>query len=175
MAKLGDLNANGDVNNEGSMSFTNKDKKYLEQVSRDVVEGHNNFSVLYFEVDWLNSLKNAYGAIRIIKFKNPVGVKMQCKYFVSEDGGVSKANNIFTKKNKIVVSIFDSILKELNLQIKRSDYLLLGNRLYKIYDYTIKDEKGIGTALGEKLRTDIYAFEEDDEIINNTINNDIIK
>ena len=174
MQKLSDVNANGDINEEGSLSFTSKDKKYLEELSRDVVESHNNFSVLYFQVDWLNSKLNAYGALRQIKFINPKGVKIQGKYHVTE-GELAKENNIFIKKNNITLSIFDSILKELNLQIKRGDYLLLGKRIYKIYNYTIKDEKGVGTAQGTKMRTDIYAYEEDDEVVNNKINNDIIR
>lgn len=168
------VNSQGEEIQKGNLAFKEKNVNYLEELSRNAVEEYNNYEILYFQIDWDNSNVNFYGEVKDIKFKNEKGIRLKCKINVSENP-LEKDKQIFNKTNNAVVSVYDQLLNELDINLNRGDYFLFGNRFYYIYDYTIKDISGVGMANGVKLRTDIFAYEEGDERLNNNIFNDLIK
>lgn len=176
MPKVSTVNANGVEKQKGNIIFKEKSKEYLKEKSRHVVEDYNVFEILLYNIDWFGSKKNLYGELKEIKFKFPQGIKLSCKVNVEEQD-MEKENSSpnLEKTNVLNFIIYDELLKEKNIELNKGDFIVYGKRLYTIYDYTIKDNEGVGMANGEKFITDVYAYEETDERINNTINNEIIK
>lgn len=149
----------------GNLYFVDKDIQYLKQQSRQVVEEHNNMSVLFFALDWEKSKKNFYGELTLKKFKQIKGVEVRGKFKI-EQGGEQLQNGIPNKIMKMSVSVYREHLHELGIDPQRGDYFGIGKRLYQIYDYTIEDV-GPGNVLlkRENLRVDYFTIQDDDETV----------
>lgn len=151
--------------NNGNLYFGDKDAKYLKKVSREAVEKHNDAPILYFAVDWINSKRNFYGEMKVKRFKNPKGQEIRGIYKI-EQNPITHQNGIPYKTMKLTVSLYTEQLQELLIEPVRGDYFYVGQRYYQIYDMTINDA-GPGQLLmdRERMRSDYFAFEVDDETI----------
>ena len=131
MARLGDKTNNKETKS-GRKMLGDKDLDYLEHVSRQSVEEHGDFSVLYFALDWERSKRNFYGELLMKKFKVVKGVPLKVKYIIKE-GEETLQNNIPNQLLELNVSVFVQQLRELDIDPKLDDYFALGQRLYRIW------------------------------------------
>lgn len=150
---------------EGKLYMGDKDIKYLEDLSRQAVEDHNNMPITFLEVDWENSQKNIYGEIKLKKFKDALGVQIRGGIVLTQ-GDQKKDGGMVSNKMYLTFSIYTEQLEELNITPRRGDYFKIGKRYYYIYKKTI-DDAGVGNVLldRKKMRCDYYAYEEDNELI----------
>lgn len=150
---------------DGRLYFGDKDLKYLKKVSRQSVETHHNSSVLYFEIDWVNSKRNFYGELIMKKFIHPKGIPVLCALNIKQ-GDASMFQGVPNKILNLTVSVYIDQLKELGIEPKLGDYFGVGKRLYEIYDKTIEDT-GVGSLMFKRgnIRQDFFCIQSDDEVI----------
>ena len=124
-----------------------------------------NFSVLYFEVDWVNSKKNFYGELIYKKFTIPKGTPIKGTIKL-EQGTEQMSQGIPNKIMKLTLSIYTQQLDELGMRPKLGDYFGIGNRFYEIYDRTIEDV-GVGNVMIDRkqMRLDYKCVQADDEVM----------
>lgn len=163
MPKLGGHTSTKETDS-GKQLLGNKDLQYLEQVSRQAVEEHNNFSVLYFELDWELSKKNFYGELLVKKFKTIKGVPVKVKLKIKE-GEETVFNNIPSQLLQLDLAIYTEQLKELNIDPKLDDFFALGQRLYRIHTRSINDSGVSGNVMVNRKRMEMkyFCIQEDDE------------
>ena len=168
MARLG--NSTDKDTENGKLYFGDKSAAFLKEKSRQAVEDYHNISILFLEIDWINSKLNFYGEMTTKRFVNPQGIQIRGSYKIAQNE-VTHQNGIPYKTMKIDVSIYTEQLKELSIEPKRGDYFYVGNRYYQIYDLTINDA-GPGQLMmdRERMRCDYAAFEVDDETIQKAVN-----
>lgn len=163
MAKL-DINSSKETDH-GRLYFGNKDVAYLKKLSREAVEQHNNVTLLYFALDWEASKRNVYGEMLMKKFKNPKGVQLSGIIKMNQ-GDETMNQGVPQKIMKLTFSCYVDLLREKDVEPKIGDYFSYGQRIYEIYDTTLKDY-GPGNVIGnrERMRVDFYAIQSDDEVI----------
>lgn len=163
MPRLG-INSSENTEN-GRLYFGDKDASYLKEMSRQAVEEHNNVSLLYFAVDWENSKRNFYGELTMKKFKNPLGVQL-VGIIKMNQGEEQQNQGVPNKIMKLTFSCYVEHLKEKSVEPQLGDYFSYGQRIYEIYDKTLKDY-GPGNLIGnrERMRIDYLCVQADDEII----------
>jgi len=149
----------------GKAYFSDKDAAYLNKVSKQVVEDHNNVSILYFAIDWVHSHRNFYGELLHKKFSNPFGTQIK-GILKLEQGGEQLLQSLPYKLMKMTVSIYTDQLKQLNVEPQLGEYFSVGNRFYRIYNKTI-DDVGPGNLMINRgrMRCDYNCIEEDNEVI----------
>lgn len=131
--------ADKERNNEsGSQFFGDRSRNFLKRMSREVVESLNNFTVLYFEVDYENSKRNFYGELVVRKFTNAKGIKVNGILKIEQGTDLSQGD-IPNKITTLEFGCYLDHLKELGIQPKIGDYFSTKNRIYYIYDKTIAD------------------------------------
>ena len=151
--------------NSGKLYFSDKDADYLEKVSREVVEDHHNTPILFFKVDFKNSLRNFYGEMLFKKFQNPKGTEIRGVYKINQ-GEETSQGGIQNKLMKLTVSIYVEQLEELDVTPELGDYFGIGKRLYIIYDKTIEDVGPGNLQINRKrMRQDFFCIQEDDEAL----------
>jgi len=162
-ARLG-TNSGKDTD-KGRLYFQDQDIEYLNKVSREVVEDQQRFSVLYFEVDWINSKKNFYGEMIYKRFTNPKGIPIFGVMKINQ-GDEQTTQGVPGKIMKLTFSIYSEQLDELNVKPKIGEYFGIGNRFYEIYDKSIEDV-GPGSVMidRKKMRIDYSCMQADDEIM----------
>ena len=150
---------------KGKLYFQDKDIEYLQKKSREVVEEQQNFSVLYFEVDWINSKKNFYGELIYKKFTIPKGIPIKGSIKL-EQGSEQMSQGVPNKIMKLTLSIYTQQLDELGVRPKLGDYFGIGNRFYEIFDRTIEDV-GVGNVMIDRkqMRLDYKCVQADDEVM----------
>lgn len=123
-----------DQNNRGGTSiFTDKDKEYLIEKSRENIENFTNTSVLLFKPDWVKSQKNFYGESTIIHFTNPKGIQVEGVITI-DSPEIQHVQTIPNQSTNLTFNVFVERLNELGVEIMLGDYLAVKNKLYYIYD-----------------------------------------
>lgn len=142
MARLGNRES-------GKTFYGEKTKNFTIEQSRSIVEHSNQFSVLYFEVDYEKSKRNFYGELIVRKWKNVNGIKV-LGIIKLEDDTVLQQGDIPNKMLKLEFGCYIDHLKELNIKPQIGDYFSVKNRTYYIYDKTTTDSNWltIGTDSG---------------------------
>jgi len=164
MARLGHQGSNKETDH-GKLYWGEKTLNFLKDKSRVVLEEYQDISLLYFQIDWMKSKKNFYGELLFKKFVNPLGI--QIKGAIKMSQGEEQLNQgVPNKIMKLAFSCYTEQLKELNIEPNYGDYFAYGQRLYQIYDRTLKDY-GPGNVNGnrERMRIDYLCIQEDDETI----------
>ncbi len=156
MARLGGKTSDKETEN-GRKFVGDKDVGYLEHLSRQSVEEHNDSSVLYFELDWEASKRNFYGELLIKKFKNINGIAVKVKPFIIENEA-NLENGILNQTLSLNVSVYTEHLKELNIAPKIDDYFALGYRIYRIYKRSIVDSGVSGNLLIDRKNIEIKYY-----------------
>jgi hypothetical protein len=168
MARLGNKTSDKETEN-GRKYFGDKDVQYLKDKSRESLEVDQNFSVLYFGIDWDLSNRNFYGELLTKKFKTSKGVPIKASFKIIE-GSEQVFNDIPNKIMKLNVACYVEHLKELNIDPKQDDFFAIGQRLYRIYNLTLKDS-GPGNILVNRERLQVYfdCVQDDDEVLQKNV------
>lgn len=158
-------NTGGSETDSGRLYWDDKTVGFIKEMSRTVLEDYQNISVLYFQIDWSKSQKNFYGEMKFKKFVNPLGIQVRGAITIGQ-GEEQLNQGIPNKIMRLTFSCYTEHIKELNIEPNFGDYFAYGQRLYQIYDKTIKDY-GPGNVNGnrERMRIDYYCVQEDDETI----------
>ena len=166
MAKINRAGGGGGKQTDhGRLYWSDKNTEYLEQKSRESLEQNQDVSVLYFQIDWHQSKRNFYGEMTIKKFVNPLGIKVRGAVKMQQ-GDEQLNQGIPNKIMKLIFSCYTEELKELNIEPALGDYFAYGQRIYQIYDKTIKDY-GPGNVIGnrKRMRIDYFCIQDDDEVL----------
>lgn len=127
-----------DSNNGEKIGFGNKTIEYLKKKSRQAIEVNSEASVLFFELDYINSKKNFYGEILIKKWKNVNGVAIKGLVTVKE-GENTGIEEIPNQLAIMEVVVYLEHLRELNIWPKIGDYFSYKNRHYFIWKRALLD------------------------------------
>lgn len=122
----------------GSAHFGKKDMQYLKKMSRQAVEKHTDTQVLYFEIDYENSIRNFYGELTVKKFVNPTGVSVKGVIDIESNDAVT-LEKIPNKITHLTISCYSDHLRELGIEPRIGDYIVALNSYYMIWDRTISD------------------------------------
>lgn len=150
------------TNTSGQKFFGDKDLKYLKKVSREAVEKHTDTSVLYFGVDYENSVKNFYGELTVKKWLHDTGVEIKGVIDLTQSEGLT-LERVPNKLTQLTFSCYIDQLQELDIEPRIGDYLAVKNRFYMIYDRTILDANEVAIGVDREAFSIRYKCMEADE------------
>lgn len=149
----------------GEGIFTDKDKAFLIDKSRESVEGFTNTSVLLFKPDWVKSQKNFYGECTIMYFTNSKGIQLE-GIITIDAPEVQHVQTIPNQSTNLIFQVYTERLNELGVEILLGDYLGVKNKLYYIYDSIPLDsnKNSIGV-FGEAYYFEFKGYQADGETL----------
>lgn len=151
-----------DTNNGERVGFGDKTLNYLKKKSREAIEVNSEASVLYFEIDYINSKRNFYGEMLVKKWKTPEGVSVQGLITVKE-GGDTGIEAIPNQLAIMEVVVYIDHLKELNIWPKIGDYFSYKNRHYFIWKRALLDTDKNSILNDKEAVTTLYHCVEADQ------------
>ena len=150
------------TSNGEKIGFGNKTLEFLKKKSREAIEINSEASVLFFELDYINSHRNFYGELLVKKWKNPRGVCIKGLITVKE-GGDQSIEEIPYQLATMEFVVYIDHLKELNVWPQLGDYLSYKNRHYFIWKRALLDTDKNSVLNDKEAVTTIFKCVEADQ------------